>query len=126
MLVPLAAAAVLAACGGTSGDRLARADSAPLIALSNRIAREPPCGQVRDLRLLRAAANRLVNKRRVPASLLEPMLSGVADLESRRPVCIPPAPAAAPAPTGAAGRDGGRGSSHGRGRGKGRGGEGGD
>jgi hypothetical protein len=70
-------AALLAGCGGSNGPHLARADAAPLISLSHRIAREGPFAQARDIRALQSRALRLVNGRRVPGVLQETFLSDV-------------------------------------------------
>ena len=85
-LAPLAA--LLAACG-SSGPRVARADAAPLIRLSTRIAGEAPCAQARDVRRLQQQAVALVNAHRVPADLLEPFMSGVNALAAQAPACRP-------------------------------------
>jgi hypothetical protein len=88
-LVAVALAAFAPA--GCGGDRphLARADAAPLIALSKQIAGEGRCAQARDIPRLQARAIRLVNARRVPAALQETLLGGVNQLAARTPVCVP-------------------------------------
>ncbi len=92
-------ATCLAGCGATAGPYLRRADTAPLIQLAQRIAHEGACAQARDIPRLQSAAIRLVDRRRVPARLQEPLLSGVNALAGESPVCLPPAPAVtAPAP----------------------------
>ena len=63
------AALALAGCGGGDRPHLARADAAPLIALSKRIASEGRCAQARDIRALRQRTVALVNARRVPGGL---------------------------------------------------------
>jgi hypothetical protein len=93
----LAVVLCLTAGCGSSRPHLARADVAPLIALSNHIAGEGPCAQKRDLARLRSQAIGLVNRHAVPPDLQETFLSGVNDLAGRAPACTPP-PAAAPQP----------------------------
>jgi hypothetical protein len=123
-LLPAAAAAVLlAGCGG-GGPHMARHDAAPLIKLADRIAREAPCAQARDIRLLRARTVALVNAHHVPHALQEPLLSGVNAFVE--PPCLPAVPTdstppyVAPTPSG-------RGHGHGHGHGEENGGgEGGD
>lgn len=83
---------LLAGCGG-GGPHLARRDAAPLIKLADRIPREAPCAQARDIRALRAGALTLVNARRVPAALQEPLISGVNSLVE--PLCLPAVPTGA-------------------------------
>lgn len=94
--LPLIAAACtatcLTGCGASAGPHLRRADAAPLIRLAQRIAHEGACAQVRDIPRLQAAAIRLVDRRRVPARLQEPLVSGVNALAGELPVCLPPAP----------------------------------
>jgi hypothetical protein len=90
-------AALLAGCGG-GGPKLDRDAAAPLIALAQRVPGESACAQARDIRSLRRRAIALVNARRVPAELQEPLMSGVAALAEQMPVCLPKVPAAAPAP----------------------------
>jgi hypothetical protein len=87
-------AALLAGCGGSDGPHLARADAAPLISLSHRIAREGACAQARDIRTLQRRAVGLVNRRRVPAALQETFLSGVNALADQAPACVPAVPPA--------------------------------
>jgi hypothetical protein len=77
------------ACGDRK-PRLKAADSAPLIALTNRISTEGPCGQKRDLPALRRRAIALVNRHAVPSELQEPLLSAVNDLAGRAVSCTPP------------------------------------
>ena len=93
-----AVAALLAGCGGSGGPHLARADAAPLISLSHRIAAEGACAQARDIRALQRGAVRLVNGHRVPRVLQESFLSGVNALVAQTPACVPATqPAALPA-----------------------------
>jgi hypothetical protein len=90
-------AALLAGCGG-EGPKLAGADAAPLVALAHRVPRDSPCAQARDIRTLQRRATALVNARRVPVELQEPLMSGVAALAEQAPVCLPKVPASAPTP----------------------------
>jgi hypothetical protein len=69
---------------------MARQDAAPLIKLADRIARETPCAQARDIRALRARTTALVNAHRVPQPLQEPLGSGVNALVE--PPCLPAIP----------------------------------
>jgi hypothetical protein len=89
---------LLAGCGGGSGPHLARADVAPLIALSHRIAREGSCAQARDISKLHDLAVSLVNERRVPSDLAEPFLSGATALSAQTPTCLPAVAIAQPPP----------------------------
>lgn len=95
----LVAVAALTGCGDAERPSFARTDVAPLIVLSDRIPGEGACAQARDIKTLRARAVRLVNRRRVPAALLEPFMSGVNTLADGAPVCVPapPAPPVQPA-----------------------------
>jgi hypothetical protein len=85
-----------AACGGNArneGPKLAREDAAPLIFLSNQIARyaaTDPCRARRDIEKLQARAIRLVQSDRVPAALKEDFLVGVNDLATHPVTCAPP------------------------------------
>lgn len=90
------AAVLLAGCGGGNGGapQLARRDTAPLITLADRISREAPCAQARDIRALSRRMIALVNAHRVPPALQEPMSSGVNALVAQTPPCLPPVPAA--------------------------------
>ena len=78
---------VTAGCGSASPPKLVRADAAPLIALTHRIAAETGCTQARDIHRLRTEAIALVNRGRVPQALQEPMLSGVEALAELAPSC---------------------------------------
>ena len=98
MLLPAAAAALLAGCGA-GGPHLARQDAAPLITLADRIAREGPCAQARDIRALDDARIALVNAHRVPPALQESLSSGMNALVALTPPCLPTVPAAPVAPT---------------------------
>jgi hypothetical protein len=102
MRLAIAACALLlvaAGCGsGASRPRLDHADAAALIALSGRIAGEGACAQARDIPKLKTRAFALVNARRVPAELQEPLISGVNALVAEQPVCLPSVPASATTP----------------------------
>ena len=91
-LALLAAVAALAGCGDGGGPHLARADAAPLIALSHKISREGACAQARDIPTLQHQTEALLNARRVPAALAESLLSGVNALTEQTPVCLPAIP----------------------------------
>jgi len=91
-VLAVAAVAASAGCGGSDGTRLARADAAPLISLSHRIASEDVCAQARDIRTLQRDALRLINQRRVPRGLEETFLSGVSALTAQIPACVPVVP----------------------------------
>jgi hypothetical protein len=58
-----------------------------LIALTDRIVHEGACAQARDIAALRARAIALVNARRVPDALQEPLMSGVSALAAEEPAC---------------------------------------
>jgi hypothetical protein len=78
-------------------------DARPLVALANRISNERACAQRRDIRLLQQRAVNLVNARRVPTDLQDPLMSGVNALAADTPPCVPavpvqPTPPPAPAP----------------------------
>jgi hypothetical protein len=77
---------------------MARRDAAPLIELAGKISREAPCAQARDIRSLGKRMIALVNARRVPPALQEPLSSGVNALVAQTPPCLPAVPAAAVAP----------------------------
>ncbi len=114
--IPLAAAiaAVLSGCGASNAPRLARADAAPLLVLSRRIAIEKPCAQARDIRTLRQRAATLVAANRIPAALQPTLLAGVRALGARTPLCVP---VVAPvAPSTSPGRSHGHGHGHGKGQ----------
>jgi hypothetical protein len=111
VILTVAAAAVLAGCGGAE-PRLTRTDAVPLITLTTRIAQEGACAQARDIAALRTRAVRLFNQRRVPARLQEPFLSGVNALAEQSPACVP---TVTPAPTSPPPKPGkGRGKGHGK------------
>jgi hypothetical protein len=94
-----AAAVLLAGCGGGGGPHLARQDAAQLIALADRISREAPCAQARDIRALSALTISLINADKVPAELQEPLSSGANALVAQTPACRPSVPAATVTPT---------------------------
>jgi hypothetical protein len=90
---------LLAGCGGGGGGaHLARDDAAPLIRLADRISRETPCAQARDIRALDARRTALVNAHRVPAALQESLSSGVNALVALTPTCLRSVPAATVTP----------------------------
>jgi len=109
LLVSLSAssAVALAGCGAgsskPSGPRLERADAASLIVLADAVARDAsarPCAAAREIERLQARAIALVNTRRVPAALQDPMLSGVNALALDAPSCAPaPAPVTTTSPS---------------------------
>jgi hypothetical protein len=115
-----------AACGGGArddGPKLAREDAAPLIFLSNQVARyaaSDPCRARRDIKRLQARAIQLVGSGRVPAELKEDLMAGVNDLATHPVSCAPPPrPAPTPPATTEAGRDGkGKGEGKHKGHGK--------
>jgi hypothetical protein len=108
---------VLAGCGGGGGPHLARQDAAPLIRLADRIAHETPCAQARDIQALSKLRTTLINARKVPSELQDPLSSGVNALDALTPLCLPPVPAATtPAP-----KHGKPGKHDHRGKGKGKG-----
>ncbi len=67
--------AFLAGCG--SGPKLEHADGAALRALAHRIAGEGAAGRARDIPKLRRRAIGLINAKRIPAKLQEPLLGKV-------------------------------------------------
>jgi hypothetical protein len=69
--------ALAAGCGSNGGAKLARADGAPLISLVHRIAHEGAGRRARDIPVLRDRAIGLINAKRVPETLQEPLLSMV-------------------------------------------------
>jgi hypothetical protein len=69
--------ALVAGCGSNNGPKLERGDGAALIALAHRIAGEGARGRSRDIPRLRNRAIDLINARKVPAELQEPLLSMV-------------------------------------------------
>jgi hypothetical protein len=98
LVAALALTAAVAGCGEQKAPRLARADAAPLAALSHRIAAEGPCAQARDIRKLQRTAALLVDAERVPHSLEPTLIAGVQALAARTPPCVPAVPAISPPP----------------------------
>jgi hypothetical protein len=86
----LVLAALVAGCGGQPAPKLQHSDAAQLIALTDRIATEDACGQVRDIAGVSTRAIQLVNQGRVPAELQEPLLAGVNALATHHPQCVQP------------------------------------
>ena len=97
-LLVLTALPCLAGCGSTSRPQLEHADAAGLIAVAGRIAGEGACAQAEDIPKLHSQAVALVNARRVPPALQEPLLSAVNALTAEQPVCLPSVPASTTAP----------------------------
>jgi hypothetical protein len=89
---------LLAGCGGGEGPHLARSDTAPLVALADKISREGACAQARDIRALSSLRTKLLNAHKVPSALQEPLSSGVNALAALTPPCLPAVPAATVAP----------------------------
>jgi hypothetical protein len=83
---------VLMGCGGNSQPRLAHADAAQLISLTERIPHEDACAQTRDIADVSARAVQLVDRGRVPADLREPLLAGVNALAAHAPSCVQTVP----------------------------------
>jgi hypothetical protein len=73
-------------CGAHKA-RLKRADTAPLISLTQRIANGQPCARTSDLSTLRTRAIALVNRHVVPSELQEPLLSAINELASQAATC---------------------------------------
>jgi hypothetical protein len=73
---------------------MARADAAQLITLADRLSREGPCAQARDIRALERRRTALVNEHRVPPRLAESLSSGVNALVEQMPACVATAPPA--------------------------------
>jgi len=69
--------ALVAGCGSRGGPRLDHGDGASLISLAHRIAGEGADGRARDIPLLRDRTIGLINARKVPTKLQEPLLSMV-------------------------------------------------
>ena len=69
--------ALVAGCGSNSGPKLEHADGAALIVLAHRIASEGGPGRANDISKLRSRTIALINARKVPAQLQEPLLSMV-------------------------------------------------
>ena len=77
--------ALVAGCGSGGGPKLEHADGTALAVIAHRIAGEPRSSRARDIARLQARAIALVNARRVPAELQEPLLSAVNALAPGRP-----------------------------------------
>jgi hypothetical protein len=90
--------ALVTGCGSSGGPKLEHADGAALISLAHRIATESACAQARDIPRLRARAIALVNARKVPNELQEPLLSAVGALGAEQPLCLPTVTTAPPPP----------------------------
>ncbi len=69
--------ALVAGCGSDNRPKLAHADGAALIWLVHRIDGEGADGRARDIPRLRDRAIALINTRKVPTDLQEPLLSMV-------------------------------------------------
>ena len=94
-----AIAAIAAGCGSDGGTpRMARSDVAPLIRLADRISREGPCAQARDIRVLDGERAALVSAHRVPSALAGSFASGVDALVAQMPVCVPAVARSTPPP----------------------------
>jgi len=104
---------------------MARNDAAPLISLADKISREGPCAQARDIRALSARRVALVNAHRVPRALAESLSTGVNVLVEEIPPCLPAVPPTAAQPTVTV-PEHGHGHGHEHGKHKDHGGEGGD
>jgi len=81
--------ALVTGCGSSAVPKLEHADGAALISLAHRIATESGCAQARDIPRLRTQAIALVNARKVPAELQEPLMSAVGALGAEQPLCLP-------------------------------------
>ena len=77
--------ALVTGCGSHGGPKLDHADGAALAVLAHRIAGEPRSARARDIARLQARAIALVNARRIPTQLQEPLLSAVNALAAERP-----------------------------------------
>jgi len=99
ILLPVVLGALVTGCGSDGGTpRMARADVAPLIRLADRISREGPCAQARDIRVLDRERAALVSAHRVPSALAGSLASGVDALVAQMPVCVPAVARSAPPP----------------------------
>ena len=90
MIALAATAGVLLAGCGSSGPHMARQDAAPLITLADRISREAPCAQARDIHALDKRRIALINGQRIPPALQETFSSRVNALVAQTPACLPP------------------------------------
>jgi hypothetical protein len=113
IIAALAFSATVVGCGSHKAPTLARADAAPLIALSHRIATEGACAQARDIRKLQQSAALLALAERVPHSLEPTLVAGVNGLVERMPPCVAAVPAISASPPSTPTRKG-----HGHGHGK--------
>jgi len=85
----LTVCSVLAAgCGSGGGPKLAHADGVALLSLTHRIAVERGSARAHDVSRLEARAIALVNARRVPKELQEPLLSAVNAIGAGRPQAL--------------------------------------
>ncbi|HEY1513857.1 MAG TPA: hypothetical protein VGF66_08885 [Gaiellaceae bacterium] len=75
-------------CGSGGGPKLEHADGVALMSLTHRIAGERGSGRAHDVSRLEARAIALVNARRVPKELQEPLLSAVNALGAGRPQAV--------------------------------------
>jgi hypothetical protein len=80
--------ALVAGCGSSSGPKLEHVDGVGLMSLTQRIAGEHGAARTRDIARLEARAVALVNRRRVPDELQEPLLSAVNALGAERPQAV--------------------------------------
>ena len=69
--------ALLAGCGADHGPKLQHGDGAALRSLAHRISGEGAAGRAQDIPKLRRRAIGLINAKRIPADLQEPLLSKV-------------------------------------------------
>lgn len=69
--------ALVAGCGSHAGPKLEHADGVALISLAHRIAGEGPGDRGRDIPTLRNRTIALINARKVPPKLQEPLVSMV-------------------------------------------------
>ena len=69
--------ALVAGCGSGGGPKLEHVDGVALISLAHRIAGDDAAGRARDVPRLRDRAIALINAKKVPADLQEPLLSMV-------------------------------------------------
>jgi urease gamma subunit len=73
--------ALVAGCGSHGGPKLEHEDGVALISLVHRITNEGADGRARDIPELRDRAIALINAKKVPADLQEPLLSMVNAIE---------------------------------------------
>jgi len=79
---------VAVSCGSGGGPKLAHADGVALMSLTHRIAVERGSARAHDVSRLEARAIALVNARRVPKELQEPLLSAVNAIGAGRPQAL--------------------------------------